>query len=67
MRIGFQGEAGAYSEEATLNYFKEDVETVGYELSEQVVQALLDKEIAMAVLPVENSIVGNVSINLDLL
>ncbi|MCF8059682.1 MAG: prephenate dehydratase [Bacteriovoracaceae bacterium] len=67
MKIGFQGEAGAYSEEATRNYFSEDVETVGFELSEQVIQSLLNKEIAMAVLPVENSIVGNVSINSDLL
>lgn len=67
MKIGFQGEAGAYSEEATRSYFNEDIETVGYELSEQVVQALLDEEIAQAVLPVENSIVGNVSVNMDLL
>lgn len=67
MKIGFQGEPGAYSEEAARSYFNEDIETCGYALSEQVFQALLNKEIAMAMLPVENSIVGNVSVNMDLI
>lgn len=67
MKVAFQGEVGAYSEEATLGYFKEEIETIGYPTSEQVFEALIKKEVALAVLPVENSIVGNVSVNLDLL
>jgi len=67
MKIAFQGEKGAYSEEACLNYFNEEVETIGYPTSEEVVEALTSKKVALAVLPMENSIVGNVSINLDLL
>jgi prephenate dehydratase len=68
MKIAFQGERGAYSEEATLKFFKDQtVEPIGFELSEEVVDALLQKEAHYAVLPVENSIVGNVSVNLDLL
>ena len=67
MKIGFQGEPGAYSEEAARSYFNEDIETCGFALSEQVFQALLERDVAMAVLPVENSIVGNVSVNMDLI
>ena len=67
MKVAFQGERGAYSEVALRNYFTEDVEATGFELSEEVTDALLNKEVAMAILPVENSIVGNVNVNLDLI
>ncbi len=67
MKVAFQGERGAYSEVALRNYFNEDVEAIGLELSEEVTDALLNKEVAMAILPVENSIVGNVNVNLDLI
>ncbi len=67
MKVAFQGERGAYSEVALRNYFTEDVEAIGFELSEEVTDALLNKEVAMAILPVENSIVGNVNVNLDLI
>ena len=53
MKVAFQGERGAYSEVALRNYFSEDVEAIGFELSEEVTDALLNKEVAMAILPVE--------------
>ncbi|MFT6069868.1 MAG: prephenate dehydratase [Bacteriovoracaceae bacterium] len=68
MKIAFQGTRGAYSEEALYQFFGETkVEAVGYELSEQVGDALESEEVAMGILPVENSIAGNVAINMDLL
>ncbi len=67
MIIGFQGEPGAYSQEAAFSYFGKECETKGFALSEQVVEALIHKEIDQAILPVENSIVGNVNVNIDLL
>lgn len=67
MKVAFQGTKGAYSEVAINEYFNEDVESIGFELSEQVCEALEANEVAMGVLPVENSIVGNVNINMDLL
>jgi len=68
MKIAFQGERGAYSEEASLRFFNDqEITPMGFELSEEVVDALLQKETKYAVLPVENSIVGNVNVNLDLL
>jgi len=67
MLVGFQGEPGAYSQEAALKFFGPDVKTKGYALSEQVVEALINGDIDQAILPVENSIVGNVNVNIDLL
>ncbi len=67
MKVAFQGERGAYSEVALRNYFNEEVQAIGLELSEEVTDALMNKEVAMAILPVENSIVGNVNVNLDLI
>lgn len=68
MKIGFQGVRGAYSEAAIYKHFSEkDVTPVGYETFEDVFDALDKFEIDMAMLPIENSIVGSVSINMDLL
>ena len=67
MIIGFQGVRGAYSEVALLEAFGKEVKPKGYELSEEVFEALNAGKIDCAFLPVENSIVGNVSVNLDLI
>lgn len=67
MKVGFQGTRGAYSEEAIYNYFTNDITPVGFELSEQVGDAVESEEVAIGILPVENSIAGNVAINMDLL
>ncbi len=66
-KVGFQGERGAYSELALQGFFGVQAKPFGFALSEQVVEALIAKEIDFAILPVENSIVGNVTVNLDLL
>jgi prephenate dehydratase len=67
VKVAFQGSRGAYSEEAVLKHFSnEKVETLGFALSEQVVEAVIEKEVDCALLPVENSIVGNVAVNMDL-
>lgn len=68
MKIGFQGTNGAYSEEALYRFFEgKKVEAHGLPLSEDVCFALENRDIAAAILPIENSIVGNVNINMDLL
>ncbi|MDC1175509.1 prephenate dehydratase domain-containing protein, partial [Bacteriovoracaceae bacterium] len=66
MKVAFQGSRGAYSEEAIYRYFGEDVTPVGFELSEQVFEAVVQQEVATGLVPVENSIVGNVNVNLEL-
>lgn len=66
MKIAFQGSRGAYSEEAIYRFFGKDVDLVGFELSEQVFEVVIQKEVAVGLVLVENSIVGNVNVNLEL-
>jgi prephenate dehydratase len=64
--VGFQGELGAYSDEAAQRLFP-DVETVGLATFSEVFQALDANELTAAVLPVENSTAGVVQEVSDLL
>jgi prephenate dehydratase len=66
MRVAFQGEPGAYSEQAVFNYFGE-VETVPSE-SFDVVFEQVDSELCDAgLIPIENSLAGSIHQNYDLL
>lgn len=67
IRIAFQGLPGAYSHQAMINHFQEEVEPVSCLLSEEVIEKVEKKEASLGLLPVENSLVGNVTVNLDLL
>lgn len=71
LKVGFQGKKGAYSEEALFKTMKargiKNFVSQGFDDSEDVCEALEKKKIDWAILPVENSIAGLVSINLDLL
>lgn len=69
MIVAYQGKDGAYSQLAAQHYFKNSssLETQGLDLSEHTIEALLKDQVDYAILPVENSIAGNVGINLDLL
>jgi prephenate dehydratase len=67
MNVAFQGSLGAYSHEALKGYFQETANPLGLELSEQVLEAVTKGEVAAGILPLENSIVGNVTLNTDLI
>ncbi|HEY9842026.1 MAG: prephenate dehydratase [Candidatus Sericytochromatia bacterium] len=67
MKIAFQGVRGANSEVGIRQHFGEAVEAVGYPFSEDVFEAVLCGECRLGYVPVENSIAGNVAINMDLL
>lgn len=67
MNVAFQGSLGAYSHEALKGYFLETATPKGHELSEQVIEAVTKGEVAAGILPLENSIVGNVTLNTDLI
>lgn len=71
LKIGFQGKKGAYSEEALFKTMRAQKITAfvswGFDDSEDVCDALEAGKIDLAILPVENSIAGLVSLNLDLL
>jgi prephenate dehydratase len=66
MKVGFQGETGAYSEEALLALFPE-AGAAGFRTFALVFEALSTGEVEAAVLPVENSLAGIVQEVNDLL
>ena len=67
MKVAFQGEPGAYSEEACLRAFDDSVESVGYQTLDDVVSALIRGEVEAAVLPAENSVAGTIARTYELL
>ncbi len=66
MLIAFQGETGAYSEEAVQALFAGSLPKP-YPTFEAVFDALARSEVDLAVVPIENSLFGSVHVNLDLL
>lgn len=67
MKIGYQGIKGAYSESAIYRHFGNDAGAIGFDISEEVFEALEKNKIDYGVLPFENSIAGSIAINYDLL
>ena len=66
MKIAFQGEEGAYSEQAVFNYFG-SVETQPCESFEAVFEAVVSGACGSALIPIENSLAGSIHQNYDLL
>jgi len=68
LAVGFQGELGAYSEKAIDTLFAEQpVNKAPFRTSYDVVDSLKKKEIEFGLFPIENSIVGSITHNYDLL
>jgi prephenate dehydratase len=66
MKIAFQGEPGAYSEQAAYGYFGQ-VETLPCESFEAVFAAVTSREAESGLIPIENSLAGSIHQNYDLL
>lgn len=66
MIVGFQGEAGAFSDEAACALFGE-VETRGFHTFDALVAAVEANEVNYGVLPCENTIHGSIARAYDLL
>jgi prephenate dehydratase len=65
MRVAFQGELGAYSEEAVLRACGPDVEPVPCRENRDVVRAVADAAVDLGVLPLENTLAGTVPASYD--
>jgi len=66
MRVAFQGEPGAYSEQAVFNYFGE-VETQPCESFDIVFESVVIGACEIGLIPIENSLAGSIHQNYDLL
>ena len=66
MKVAFQGEPGAYSEQAVFNYFG-DAETQSCESFDAVFEAVVSNQCEAALIPIENSLAGSIHQNYDLL
>jgi prephenate dehydratase len=67
MRVAFQGEKGAYSEEALLKYLGPEVEPVGFPTLDDVVAAVIADNVDAGLMPAENSVAGTVGRTYELL
>jgi len=65
--VAFQGEKGAYSEDACFKYFRDSVRTQPFLDFQSVFEAVEKDAVTHAVVPVENSIEGSVAQVNDLL
>lgn len=66
MKVAFQGEPGAYSEQAVFGYFGA-VETEPCETFDGVFEAVTGGGSAFGLIPIENSLAGSIHQNYDLL
>lgn len=66
MKIGYQGIKGAYSEDAIKKQY-DDVAAIGYNLPEDVIEAVKLGKVDAGVLPFENTIAGSLAIHYDLM
>jgi prephenate dehydratase len=66
MKVSFQGEPGAYSEQAVFDYFG-SVETVPCESFDAMFDSVMSGKSDAALAPIENSLAGSIHQNYDLL
>ena len=66
MKVAFQGEPGAYSEQAVFNYFG-NVETQPCESFDVVFDSVVSDTCEFGLIPIENSLAGSIHQNYDLL
>lgn len=66
MKVAFQGESGAYSEQAVFDFFGE-VETQPCESFDVVFESVVHGSADAGLIPIENSLAGSIHQNYDLL
>jgi len=65
--VAFQGEPGAYTEEAALRFFGKSTKSVPYDTLDEVFEAVEGGNVPFALVPVENSLEGSITRAYDLL
>ena len=63
--VAFQGERGAFSQEAARNLLGGKIDTFPCQRFEEVFRALRDRKVSSAIVPIENTLHGSVHENYD--
>ncbi len=66
-KVSFQGECGSYSHEAALAFFEGNIEPLPYHAFEDVFESVEAGKADFGLVPIENSLVGSIHRNYDLL
>lgn len=66
-KVAIQGEEGSFSEEAGIKYWGKSVVFVPRRSSDEVIEAVEEKEAHYGLLPIENSLIGSITTTYDLL
>ncbi len=67
IKVAFQGEIGAYSEEAAFKFWKDQIETIPYKSLTDVFEIVEKGKADYGIVPVENSLEGSIGQTYDLL
>lgn len=67
IKVAFQGEFGAYSEEAALSFFGNKIQTIPCHTFSEVFEMVEKNKVQYGVIPIENSLEGTIGQNYDLL
>jgi chorismate mutase/prephenate dehydratase len=65
--VAYQGEPGAYTEEAAIQFFGQSTQGVPYDTLDEVFEAVQRGDVPFALVPVENSLEGSITRSYDLL
>lgn len=66
-KIAFQGEKGAFSEDAAVHYFGDSILPVPHKTFKAVFEAVTSNDCDHGLIPIENSFTGSIHQNMDLL
>ncbi len=67
VRVAYQGEPGAYSEQAALEFLGPNIESVPCRAFEDVFSLVSERKCQYGLIPVENSLAGSIHRNYDLM
>lgn len=67
IKVAFQGEQGAFSQEAAFKFFGKKIETLSCQTFQDVFRLVERKKADFGVIPIENSLEGTIGQNYDLL
>jgi len=67
IKVAFQGELGAYSEEAAFSFFENKIQTIPCHTFSEVFKIVEKNKAQYGIIPIENSLEGTIGQNYDLL